>query len=389
MDKKISQILFLLLRQVLRKDLVQNNDIDCSSNTLEELLYLSRQHDIAQIVSVALISNQSIVKTNRCDEIIQQAIISSVYRYERMNYEFKTLVSVFEENQISFIPLKGAIVRGYYPEPWMRTSGDIDILVHPEDLPKAVSILVKELDYKEGEKGSHDVSLHSPSKIHVELHYKLVEKGWAQNSCLVLEQVWDYVIQREGYKYWYDMSDDMFYFYHIAHMTKHFEQGGCGIKPYLDLWILDNVKGGDREKINNLLIQGGLLRFSEVSRKLSRVWLEGEKSDATTEKMQEYVLNGGVQGNTENRIAIQQQQKGGVVPYVFSKIFIPYEIIKFQYPVLQKYRWLTPIMEVRRWGKLIFCGHASRVTKELQYGTRISKVEAEDMSAFLNEIGLR
>ena len=31
--------------------------------------------------------------------------------------------------QIPFLPLKGSVIRQYYPEPWMRTSCDIDILV--------------------------------------------------------------------------------------------------------------------------------------------------------------------------------------------------------------------------------------------------------------------
>ena len=65
-----------------------------------------------------------------------------------------------------------------------------------------------------------------------------------------------------------------------------------------------------------------------------------------------------------------------------------YDVIKFHYPVLQKHRWLTPIMEVRRWFKLIFCGHAKRTVRELKYNSNISRAEAENAQAFLKNIGL-
>ncbi|MBO4954226.1 MAG: nucleotidyltransferase family protein, partial [Clostridia bacterium] len=35
---------------------------------------------------------------------------------------------------IDFMPLKGAVIRQYYPEPWMRTSCDIDIHVKKDRL---------------------------------------------------------------------------------------------------------------------------------------------------------------------------------------------------------------------------------------------------------------
>ena len=74
--------------------------------------------------------------------------------------------------------------------------------------------------------------------------------------------------------------------------------------------------------------------------------------------------------------------------YAFSKIFIPYDIIKFHYPILQKHRWLTPIMEVRRWGKLIFCGHLKRIVKELKYNNTISEDDAAEAKTLLKNVGL-
>ena len=58
------------------------------------------------------------------------------------------------------------------------------------------------------------------------------------------------------------------------------------------------------------------------------------------------------------------------------------------YPILQKHRFLTPIMEVRRWGKLIFCGHLKRTAKELEYNRHISAETASEMRKLLKNVGL-
>ena len=93
-------------------------------------------------------------------------------------------------------------------------------------------------------------------------------------------------------------------------------------------------------------------------------------------------------GTDANRVIVQQQKQGGKVRYALSKIFLPYETLKYHYPILQKHKALTPIMEVRRWGKLIFCGHLKRTVKELKYNSTISEdVVAETRSLFKN-VGL-
>ena len=184
------------------------------------------------------------------------------------------------------------------------------------------------------------------------------------------------------------MPDEMFYFYHIAHMAKHFENGGCGIRPFIDICILDGMTEPNTTKRNTLLENGNLMKFANVARKLSRVWFFGEEYDDISKQMEDYILRGGVYGNNENRIMVQQQKKGGRIKYALSKIFVPYDVIKFHYPILQKHRWLTPIMEIRRWCKLIFCGHAKRTTNELKYNQRISFEKANETREFLSHIGL-
>lgn len=386
LEQRIIQVFFALLRSAIcKKTLTEEEKKLYSCEILQKLIDMSAKHDLDHITVFALKQNELIPKENT---EIEKSIYKAIYRYNLTNYECERLCNVFEKAQIPFMPLKGSVIRKYYPEAWMRTSCDIDILMSEDDCEKAVSILVNENGYTFHQKEEHDISVFSPNKTHVELHYQLVEEGRANASSEVLKNVWDTAKVRDGFEFWHEMPDEMFYFYHIAHMAKHFEGGGCGIKPFIDLLILDNIKEADKEKRDELLKQGNLLRFADVARKLTRIWFEKEEYDSVSKQMEDYILRGGVYGNAENRVIIQQQKKGGRIKYALSKIFIPYEVIKFHYPVLQKHRWLTPVMEVRRWGKLIFCGHLKRTAKELKYNADISEAEANNTRKFLEDIGL-
>lgn len=387
MGENTIYILFSILRSVFHDNQMSDADKQLvTDEVLKDAIKLASKHDIAHLVALGIINNELV--DEQTNSQLQQIIMRAVYRYEKINYEFKQVCEVLEEAQISFLPLKGSVIRKYYSEPWMRTSCDIDILVHEKDLRSAISCLVENLKYTEHEKNSHDVSLFSSSGVHLELHYDLVEEGWANSSNAILQKVWDYVSPRHEYQYWCEMSDEMFYFYHIAHMAKHLQQGGCGIRTFIDLWILDNLPTIDTLKRNDLLKSGGLLQFSQSASKLAAVWINNIPSDSVCEKMQNYILSGGVYGTNENRIMVQQQKRGGKIKYALSKIVIPYDTIKFHYPILQKYRWLTPFMQVRRWFKLIFCGHARRSMRVLSYNSNISRSQADEVKIFLDEIGL-
>ena len=391
MDRRTNQILFALLRSAVSGEKLTDKEHSIYTPDLaSDLLKLAAKHDLAHLLALGLKKNNLISQENAG---VEKNILTAVYRYERLEYDYVNLCNTLESAQIPFLPLKGSVLRNYYPEAWMRTSCDIDILVCKEDLDRAVSVLVDTQGYiSEGytynEKGAHDISLFSPSKVHLELHFDLIEDGLANESSKVLRSVWDDATLRNGYAFWHEMSDALFYFYHIAHMAKHFENGGCGIRPFIDQWILDNMQQANVEKRRKLLTQGGLLEFAERAQKLSRVWFEGEKCDTLSQQMENYLLYGGVYGNYKNRVFVQQQKQGGRLHYVLSKMFLPYSKLKVHYPVLEKHPWLTPFMEIRRWLKLLFGGHVKRIQEELQHDGNVSGVGDSDAKAFLKNIGL-
>ena len=319
---------------------------------------------------------------------LKKQIMTAVYRYEKIQYELTRLKDILNEKIIPFIPLKGSVICKFYPEPWFRTSCDLDVLVKENDLDRATAALVEKLAYEPESKGSHDDSFFSESGVYIELHHDLIEEKCAESAELVLQSVWDHAAAVSGTSE-YILSDEMFYYYHIAHMAKHFVvTGGCGIRPFLDIWILNHRVDFDREKREKLLSDGGLSVFANRAELLSEVWFGNAEHTEITRQMERYILRGGVYGTTTNRVAVQQQKQGGKMKYALSRIFIPYDVIKFHYPILQKHKWLTPIMEVRRWGKLIFCGHLKRTVNELKYNSTISEDVAAETRALLKNVGL-
>ena len=386
MDQGTNRILFSLLRSAIRGmpfEAAEHGEI--SPDKLGELMQMSSKHDVDHLVALAL--KQSALSSSVGD-IADKTVFRAVYRYRQLKYEYDSVCAALEEAQIPFIPLKGSVLRAYYPEPWMRTSCDIDVLVHTCDLDAAINCLTEKFGYEQGERGTHDIALQSPSGVHVELHFDLVEEGRANNAIEVLSSVWDNVSLHEGYNYRYDMSDAFFYFYHIAHMAKHFENGGCGIRPFIDLWILDHTVDGNKDERDALLERGELLAFANVSRALSEVWIGGCEADALTLKMQDFLLHGGAFGSSDNRVAIQQKKKGGRFGYLMSRIFVPTAKLKRYYPILERHPWLMPVMQVRRWFMLLDPEVAKMARSELTVNRSIDSTKSAEMNAFLTDIGL-
>ena len=213
MNQGTIQILFSLLRSAINGERLSEQEKSLfSAEQINDLYKISEKHDVQHLLVYALKQNGLLPDVNKN---LEKTIIKAVYRYERQNYEYERLCLALESANIPFIPLKGSIIRKYYLEPWMRTSCDIDVLIHLEDLEKAIRYLTEKMEYVEKERATHDVSLYSPSGIHIELHFDLVEEGRANKAIDVLRTVWQDAKLREQSQFCYEMSDEFFYFYHI------------------------------------------------------------------------------------------------------------------------------------------------------------------------------
>lgn len=380
MERLIRTMLDLIASEVCCRSIDKSQYV-LTDEALVKLYKLSKFHDLAHLVGDALIKNDLIPDCEVKSKFDRQ-LITSVYRYEKINYELTRLKRIFSEAGIPFLPLKGAVMRQYYPEPWMRTSCDIDILVHEDEVDRVARMLVDRFHYRKEAKGPHDIGLFSESGIYLELHYSLTEGNAEQ----ILQSVWNYASPVAGTAE-YILTDEMFYYYHVAHMAKHFvETGGCGVRPFLDLWVLNHLVFFEKEKRGRLLAEGGLLTFATEAEALSEVWFGNNIHTDVTQHMQDYLLRGGVYGTTENLVAVQQVKKGGKLRYAISRIWLPYDSLRFHYPSLEGKKGLLPIYEIRRWCKLLFGGGIKRGMNELRLNAATSEDEQIKAKKLLMEL---
>lgn len=270
----------------------------------------------------------------------------------------------------------------------MRTSCDIDILVDEQILDRAAGTLAETLGYKIGQKWGHDISLYAPSGVLLELHYAVIEDTQVVGSQAVLDHFWDAATPREGFQYQHRVSDEMFYFFHIAHMAKHVQVGGCGIRPFLDLWILNHRVAHSKEKRNALLLAGGLQSFAAAAEKVAEHWFSnGSGEDPMLKLFEGYVLDGGVYGSLENSVSMRRVGQSGL-QYAMSRVFIDSTSLAYMFPILNKHKWLSPLFQVVRWFKLLFGGRIKRAVVEFEANANVSPNETMSAKNLLSYLGL-
>lgn len=377
----------LLTAEVCGRTVSEEVKASLSEEMLTEVYGLAKEHDLAHLVGDTL-SKLGVLCDNEISRKFKQAAMQAVYRYVRLDHAYQQICQVLEEAKIPFIPLKGSVLRSCYPESWMRTSCDIDILVREDSLTAAIKVLEDVLGYELGKKGSHDVSLYLPMGVHLELHYDLIEGEWLPYAREILARYWDMAVPCGQRQFHLQVSDELFYFYHVAHMAKHVEIGGCGIRTFLDLWVLNHRVEFDREKREKLLAEGSLLKFAEAAEALSEIWFSGAEKDAQSAQFEEFILKGGTYGTLKNHMVVQQRKMKGGFRYALSRVFLPYRKICFYYPVLQVHKWLTPVFQVVRWCRILFKGGVKRALNELQVNAQISQEEKANTEGLLEYLGL-
>ena len=407
MDSKVKLLLLDIIKYALRGDCYTEERLSAFlekeaiskgseeySLLLSKLYTLSENQDMAHIPAEALSSAKAFdgthdTKLTELKQRFEKSLMLSVVRFIRIDAELKRISSLFESEGINFIPLKGSVLKFYYKNPKIRTSCDIDILVREEDLARCDRLLTEALKYEGGRKNAHDVSYHSESGVHLELHYSLMESYNGERSEAKLSEAWDYSYPEEGYSHLRRLKGEFFYLYHIAHMAKHFINGGCGVKPYMDIFVMKEASLFDRASADELLLECGLKVFSEVQEELSSVWFSDGSHTDLTQASEDFVFSGGVYGNFDNYIAMHSAKRGSKFKYLLSRIFLSYAELTDVYPSLKGKRILTPIYQIRRFANLIFKkGSAKRSISELKRTAAIDKSKSSKTQEFMKSLEL-
>lgn len=381
MEKIIRAMIDLIASEVCGKS-IDKSQYELTDEELAKLYKLSKSHDLAHLVGDALIKND-LIGDGEIKAKFQKQIMLAVYRYEKINYELGRLRKVLNEAKIPFIPLKGSVLRKYYPEPWMRTSCDIDVLVHEEAVDQTAQIIVEKLGYTYEKKQYHDISLMSDGGVHLELHHSIKENK--ANIDALLSDCWDYATVLDGYEC--EFTNE-FSFSSDCTCVVSFLHGGCGVRPILDLYLLQRKMPFDSTVLDEMLERSGIKKFFDAAKALSEVWFGGSEHSDVTRRMEDYLLRGGVYGSTANSMAVGQQKEKGRLGYIINRIWLPYELLCITYPRLKGRKYLQFFYEIKRWLRIFNPEARKHKRRDLDAIKNLSAKHKSDVNCMLNELGL-
>ena len=115
---------------------------------------------------------------------------------------------------------------------------------------------------------------------------------------------------------------------------------------------------------------------------------ETESLSELCKRFEVFILNCGIYGSEENRIAISRKNGKSTLRYVFFRIFMPYSSLKQVYPIIKKHKWLIPFCQMARWFKLLTGEKTRQAVNELRVSSNTSKKDIDELQLFLRDIGL-
>lgn len=145
---KIQEILLDIVGSVLFNKL--DNDINFDKTDIGLLLKESKAQAVFPLVFAAIQaeiqidsdnSTHNSLKPQEYREYNELYLQSSIRNYQNIE-EHGELHELMQQNGLSYVVLKGIASARYYPEPSLRSSGDVDFLVHQNSQDKIKAVLL-------------------------------------------------------------------------------------------------------------------------------------------------------------------------------------------------------------------------------------------------------
>ena len=323
-----------------------------------DLLYkAAKQHLLTAVVGYALES------AGIHDHAFLQAKAKAMRKLGLMDAEMTVLFEKMEQAGIWYMPLKGTVLKDYYPAYGLRQMADHDILfdaMRADDV-KAIMTEMGFISENFGA-GNHDCYYKKPV-CNFEMHRSLFGKGHETKMQEYYSDIKARLIPNEGSKYGYHFSPEDFYIYMIAHEYKHYSGGGTGIRSLLDTYVYLNRVTLDMEYVTRECEKLGIREFEEINRTLSLKVFGREAaeqqamqlSDAETE-LYENITGSGTYGTMENVVKNRMKKVTGgqgkvtagmKLKYYLRRLFPKQELLYPWYPPA-KYKVLIPFVWVYR-----------------------------------------
>lgn len=298
-----------------------------------------------------------------------------------------------EENGFDHLLLKGSVLKAFYPKPELRLMGDADILIRKEQY-ESIRPIMQGLGFRETEQGFYDYGWKS-SDLYVELHHCL-SNPYNTDFNSYLGDGWLRAKKSEQGERRFEYTAEDHFIYLFVHFTKHYRDGGIGLRHAADLWVHKKANPDlDETYLMNELEKMNLgVFYTNVQRMLS-VWFEDAPEDDVSDFITETVFNSGAFGTSDvirKAVALRAANKMGSekrakIWRVFRMLFPGRIAMQRRYPVLKKYPWLLPFLWPIRW--LSACMfRRDNIRRQREYTRETSEENIQKYRQALNYVGL-
>lgn len=311
--------------------------------------------------------------------------------------DFETLSASFTEHGIAHMPVKGYYLRKLYPTPELRTFGDIDLLIHPEDRQKVHNLMLL-LGYTVKQDWEPTYSYIKDAEYY-EIHTNLMDGNLDGRTDLqaYFDAAWAHAAPDDGLRF--RPEDDFHFIYTVCHLAKHLYGGGAGLRMYLDVALY--VKHKD-DSLHWQVIVGEfaalhLAEFFYTVMNACRVWFGTETicplpepDTEALDRLLSYTLDSDLFGHSRDHAVIELRNEKDEAPsrsrVLWKMLFPPAAEIESRYSFLQNRHWLLPLAWlVRLFANLRLIPSRIRQMKQV---TKTDKASVETYDGFMRRIGL-
>lgn len=352
--EKIYDYTIKLLRYVLKGDVPDlPNDVD-----FEKLYEFGRSHGVENMLYVGL-KGLNIDVPKDVFQKFYYSYLMSIKIDTLQTMELEKISNAFEEAEIDFIPLKGSVVKYFYPMPNYRRSGDIDVLVKREYEEKAQKVLTRHLGYlplEDSKSYEVHVTYTSKSHVHIELHRQILRSS--NRAYRTFRNVWKYANASANETHEHKLSAELLYTYQLAHLCQHIYRGGAGIRMLMDFFVLKDSMKFDDNALKKLLKKSNLVKIDNYVNKVVDKWFGDTYSNGReVETLVDIILSGGSFGTCEMREKIHDSTGiSGKTRQLSKRVFLPTDKLSIVRPDYAAGTNSKTVMHLRRLKHVLLYG---------------------------------
>ncbi len=289
------------------------------------------------------------------DYAFTQAKGKAIRKIVLFDVERGAVLAELEKAGIWYMPLKGCVLKDYYPKIGMRQMSDNDILYDVTRREEMCSIM-EGLGFTSTGRGNCDDHYAKAPVCNFEMHHSLFSPYTDEAVFAYYRHIRDKMRKDEGSVWGFHLPPEDFYIYMITHEYKHYSGGGTGLRSLLDTYVYLHKASLDMAYVNGEMEKLGIADFEEANRSLALHLFDGEALTESEQEMLEEILSSGTYGTMRNRIQNQIKKKGRW-GYFLSRLTLPGSLMHISYPILDRVPALYPLCWTHRLVHAFFFKH--------------------------------